>query len=123
MVAAVDVHGNVSEYSSLCSDQITGVEEPLMPEATYLSQNYPNPFNPVTEIAFGIKTPGAVTLRIYDAAGRLVRTLVDENLPAGHYRESWNGLSGGGHKVVSGVYFYKLHAAGFEQTRKMVLLR
>jgi hypothetical protein len=122
-VSALDIHGNESGYAALGPGAVTGEEPSPMPDATYLAQNYPNPFNPVTEIAFGIKTPDVVTLRIYDAGGRLVRILLDKKLAAGHYRENWDGLSGSGHRVASGVYFYKLHAGDFVQTKKMVLLR
>jgi hypothetical protein len=122
-VAAVDVHGNESKYSLLCSDNITGDETPATPLATYLEQNYPNPFNPSTRITFGLQAPGNVSLRIYDAAGRLVRVLVNERREAGTYSETWNGLDDSGRAVASGVYFYGLMAGDFKETKKMVLLR
>ena len=122
-VAAVDVHGNESEYALLCSDNITGEETPVTPLATYLEQNFPNPFNPSTRIAFGINEPGRVSLRIYDAAGRLVRTLINEEREAGVYSEAWNGRDNVGSAVASGIYFYNLTAGSFKETKKMVLLR
>jgi hypothetical protein len=122
-VAAIDIHGNVSEYVLLGPDGVTGEETPETPRASYLSQNYPNPFNPVTSIRFGLREPARVSLRIYDTAGRLVRVLIDEARDAGHFTEEWDGRDGGGRAVASGVYFYRVEAGAFEETRKMVLLR
>jgi hypothetical protein len=122
-VAAVDIHGNESEYAVLNAGQITGDDPMPLPDATFLAQNYPNPFNPITNIGFGIKEQGYVSLRIYDAAGRLVATLIDEARPAGSYAIEWNGRDNGGGAAASGVYFYRLIAGDFVQTRKIVLLK
>ena len=116
------MHGNVSGSVLLGPEQVTG-DEPSTPAATFLSQNWPNPFNPSTTIAFGLRDRGRVSLRIYDAAGRLVASLVDEIRPAGRYEENWDGTDGAGSAAASGVYFYRLHAGAFEATRKMILLR
>ena len=94
-----------------------------LPDATFLSQNFPNQFNPVTSIGFGIKEQGYISLRIYDAAGRLVTALVDESRPAGNYTAEWNGRDRNGSSVASGVYFYRLISKELEETRKMILLR
>src|SRR5262249_9804888 len=88
-----------------------------------LAQNYPNPFNPQTTIAFSIATRAATHLAIYDVNGALVRTLANEMRAAGPYRITWDGRDDGGRVVASGVYFYKLSAGGFTQTKKMVLLK
>ena len=101
---------------------ISAVEEDA-PSVTALGRNYPNPFNPVTTISFSLREKGHVALRIYDVAGRLVRTLVDEARTAGRYDERWDGTNNRGSRVASGVYFYRFATADFEQTRKMVLLR
>jgi hypothetical protein len=122
-VAAVDVHGNVSEYVLLGPEGVTGEETPETPAASYLSQNYPNPFNPLTMIRFGLEEPGRVSLRIYDTAGRLVRMLIDEARDAGHYAEEWDGRDSAGRTVASGVYFYRVEAGEYTETKKMVLLR
>ena len=90
---------------------------------THLSQNFPNPFNPQTKIEFGLAAPAAVSLRIYDAAGRLVREIEKGRLPAGRYAKIWNGRDASGSNVSSGIYFYRLDAGAFSQTRKMVLLK
>lgn len=122
-VAAVDIHGNVSGYAVFGPDMVTSDDPMPVPDATFLSQNFPNPFNPITNIGFGIKEQGDVSLRIYDASGRLVTTLIDESRPAGRYTTEWNGQSTDGSSVASGVYFYRLRAGNFVRTRKMVLLR
>ena len=122
-VSAVDIHGNESVFAVLGPDMVTGDDPMPLPDATFLAQNFPNPFNPITTIAFGLKKSGHVSLRIYDAAGRLVATLVDESRAAGSYTADWNARSTDGHAVSSGVYFYRLSAPGYERTRKMVLLK
>jgi hypothetical protein len=88
-----------------------------------LAQNYPNPFNPTTTIAFSIKSRGVVSVRVYNVAGELVRTLVNENRAAGPHAVVWDGRNDTGSPVASGVYFYRLVTKGFSQTRKMVLLK
>jgi hypothetical protein len=122
-VSAIDIHGNESGFALARPDDVTGTDTPKAPAASYLAQNFPNPFNPTTRIAFGLSASGHVSLRIYDSAGRLVRALVNDERRAGRYEESWDGRASGGRAVASGIYFYKLTAGSFEQTRKMALLR
>ena len=122
-ICAVDVHGNESGFALLKPDDVTGVEPPKIPAVTYLRQNYPNPFNPTTTIAFGLKEPTWVSLKVYDSAGRLVRTLAEGDRPAGHYVETWDGRNMRGENAASGVYFSRLDAGSLSQTRKMILLR
>jgi hypothetical protein len=94
------------------------------PLKTVLHQNVPNPFNPVTTIKFDLARDGHVSLNIYDVAGRLVRTLVNEKMSAGHgFEAKWNGLDNTGNRTSSGVYFYRLVTADFSQTNKMVLMK
>jgi parallel beta-helix repeat protein len=91
-----------------------------------LVQNYPNPFNPTTSIYFSVAADGApvyTTLRIYNILGQLVRTLTDEEKGEGRYIIHWDGRNDAGNEVSSGVYFYKLEAGTFSETKKMVLLR
>ena len=102
-------------------NQKTGDETPVL--SYKLGQNYPNPFNPSTSIGYQIPTPGYVSLNIYDAAGKLVRTLVDGQRGEGIHEVNWNGKDNRGAAVVSGIYFYKLSAGPFTETRKLVLLR
>jgi len=99
---------------------ITGVEEPgdLTPALNELDQNYPNPFNPVTNFRFALKKDSRVTLKVYDATGRIVRTVIDGQMDAGIHSIPFDGKG-----LASGVYFYRIRAEGFERTKKMVLLR
>ncbi len=83
-----------------------------------LYQNYPNPFNPSTSIEYRVGSDEYVTLKVYDLLGREVAILVDEYAPAGRYEVDFDGS-----KFSSGVYFYRLQAGEFRETRKMVLLR
>jgi len=122
-IAAVDIHGNESLFTVLAPDLVTGDDPMPVPDVTFLSQNFPNPFNPVTTIGFGINESGHVSIRIYDAAGRLVTTLVDESRTAGRYTTEWNGKSADGTHAASGVYFYRLITKEFKETKKMILLR
>jgi hypothetical protein len=88
-----------------------------------LRQNVPNPFKPATTISFEVPNGGAnVSLRIYDVAGRLIRTLVDGYEPSGIRAVSWNGKNDTGRSVPGGVYFYQLTAPSFSKTKKMLLL-
>jgi hypothetical protein len=97
---------------------------PVPLPAISLEQNVPNPFNPRTMIRFAVPAPGArASLRIYDVAGREIAVLVDKELVAGSRTVWWNGMLSGGRPAPSGVYFYRLTAAGEELTRKLVLVR
>jgi hypothetical protein len=99
------------------------ITEADVPKAYKLSQNFPNPFNPSTTIKFDVKERGQVSLRIYNVAGQLVKTLVDGVKDASSYSITWDGTNNHGAKVASGVYFYKMQSKSFNQTKKMVLLR
>ncbi|KPJ59273.1 MAG: hypothetical protein AMJ46_11940 [Latescibacteria bacterium DG_63] len=88
-----------------------------------LHQSFPNPFNPFCTIRFEVPHAGPVTLRIFDASGSLVRTLVDGWREAAEYSEIWDGRADDGSAMPSGVYFYELEAGDFEAGKKMVLLR
>lgn len=85
---------------------------------TTLSQNYPNPFNPQTKIRFTLDQPGHVELRIYDSTGRLVTTLINEQLPAGLYEPVFDGS-----ELASGIYFYQLITNNKSQTKQMTLVK
>jgi len=100
--------------------------DPLVVAKNTLEANYPNPFNPTTTIRFNIEQRGHVMLSVYNVAGQLVRTLVDdvrEPAQGGLHSVVWYGESQAGEEVASGVYFYKLVTPGFTKTRKMVLLK
>lgn len=105
---------------------LTGVEfntPGMIPAEFALHQNYPNPFNPMTNITFDVPKSSPVKLQVFDVLGRLVATLVDEELSAGRYTIPWNGSNNSGLKVASGIYMYRLQAESFAQVRKMVLMK
>jgi len=109
-----------------CGQAVTGVEveaTPKAPSAVVLEQNMPNPFNPDTRIGFTLEDAGRASLRVFDAAGRLVATLVDQNLPAGRHEYVWGGRNSRNQAAASGVYFYQLRTGGSVMTRNMVLLK
>ena len=93
------------------------------PVVTRLEANYPNPFNPKTSISFSLSRAGAADLRVYDAAGRLVRTLLSGVSTAGEHTVSWDGQDDAGHPVAGGVYLYSLSTGEGSETRKMLLLK
>jgi hypothetical protein len=109
------------EYTQPC----TGIEELAAVGAPYLEllPNRPNPFNPWTTIEFSLPEPSAVNLSIYSASGSCVASLVDDTMPAGRSSVAWDGTDDRGRSVASGIYFYRLEAAGHVATRKMVLAR
>jgi hypothetical protein len=94
-----------------------------LPSATRLHANVPNPFNPSTRIGFSLASRSDVRLEIYDIAGRLVKRLLQAELPGGDHAVQWNGRDDGGNEVASGVYFYRFVAGDFESSQRMVLLR
>jgi N-acetylneuraminic acid mutarotase len=104
--------GGTFEYSPT-------VEVDWSPFTTYkLEQNYPNPFNPTTKIGFGIPEKGSVRLSILNILGEEIRVLLNEEREAGYHSVDFNGS-----ELPSGVYFYKLQAGNFVETKKMTLLR
>jgi len=90
----------------------------LLPITAELQQNYPNPFNPSTTISFTLPSRSFVTLKVFDLIGREVATIVSEEMSEGTYSRQWNASA-----FASGVYFYRLQAGSFVQTRKLVLLK
>ena len=98
----------------------------MTPASIWLDQNYPNPFNSSTVIPLVVPQGegySQVELSVYDIQGRRVRQLVNQQLPAGSYLISWDGRSGDGRSVASGIYVSRLKAKGGMQTRKMVVIR
>ena len=89
-----------------------------IPQSFTLGQNYPNPFNPTTAISFQLSADDRVLLTIFDALGREVAVLVNEEKPAGTYKATWNATG-----LPSGVYFYRLQAGAFVETKKLLLLK
>ncbi len=93
------------------------------PIAFALGQACPNPFNPATTIAFLLPQAVRVRLDIHDAAGRRVRTLADDERAAGRHEVRWDGRGDDGGVVASGVYFCRMEAGSFRETRRMTLVK
>jgi len=114
----VDYEGAVEK-----ARRYTGVKDKsdfskLPPGAYSLGQNYPNPFNLLTKISFSLARPQRVTLKVYDVLGREVKTIVDGWKPAGRHEVKFDGRG-----LASGVYFYKLTAGDFSETKKFLLIK
>jgi len=99
---------------------VTGVQNisSEIPSAYSLSQNYPNPFNPTTNIKFAVPRSTSVKISVFDVSGREVEVLVNEQLQPGTYQADWNASA-----YSSGVYFYKIQARDFSETKRMTLVK
>jgi hypothetical protein len=107
--------------TSIPTSSGTDVESNLygIPKEFKLRQNYPNPFNPLTTISFDLPKRLQVSLKIYDLLGREIITLVDdEEISAGSYTRQWNAAN-----MTSGIYFYRLQAGSFTETKKLIFLK
>jgi flagellar hook assembly protein FlgD len=94
------------------------------PRAAVIAGSHPNPFNPATTIVIELPQAAAVTLRVHDAAGRLVRTLASaEAREAGRYEIAWNGRDEAGRAVPAGVYLARLRAGSDRDTARLVLVK
>ena len=94
-----------------------------IPSQYSLSQNYPNPFNPDTKIVYSLPKDSQVKLTVYNTLGQRVKTLVNEEQKSGFHTVRWDGKNEEGRDVSTGIYFYRLVAGNFSQTKKMVMLR
>ncbi|MBU8922299.1 MAG: FG-GAP repeat protein [Bacteroidales bacterium] len=120
-ITALDDSGNESDSASPVT--VTGDDLPSVPKAFALRQNVPNPFNPSTTIRFDLPRAVRVSLAVYNVKGELIATLADGEMTEGRKEVIWNARDVGGNAVASGIYFYRLVAGDFVQTKKMVLLR
>ncbi len=94
-----------------------------LPDQFELSQNYPNPFNPSTTISFYTPTNGHVLLQVYNIAGQIVKTLLDEDITAGQNVVQWDGRTDNGDEIASGMYLYRISVNGNSETKKMTLIK
>ena len=120
VATATDSAGNTSEFS-LAFDIVTSVADTassLTPKAFELLQNYPNPFNPSTTINYQIPELSNVVLKVYDVLGNEISVLVNESKQPGYYEVELNATS-----LPSGIYFYRLQAGSFVETKKMILIK
>ncbi len=115
--------GNATPLAIIVNAEPADVAEGAIPTRYALHAAAPNPFNPRTTIRFDLPRSGVVTLNVYDVSGRKVRSLVDGPVGAGARAIVWDGKDEGGHDVGSGIYLYRLETTGFQQTRKMALLK
>lgn len=110
-------------YFDIESNVATGAPDPGA-GLPALHPSYPNPFGAATAIRFDLPRPETVQLRVYDVSGRLVISLLDgERMPPGRHETLWDGHDAGGRAVPPGVYFYRLDAGAFSDTRRMTLVR
>ncbi len=107
---------NANKIISLLWGDSPITEENLIPKEFDLKQNYPNPFNPSTTIEYTIPENSRVTLKIYDILGKEVATLVDKDQNSGSYIVVWDAQS-----LSSGIYFYRITAGNYTDTKRMVL--
>lgn len=118
----VEINGNANlkEFSVFMgtAEYIAEIKKSLLPREFALNQNYPNPFNPATTIRYQLPAESVVHLKVFDILGNEIQTLVDETKPAGIYELSWNAEN-----LPSGIYFYRLQAGSFIETRKMILIK
>ena len=103
----------------------TGVDDlPGQAPARFaVEPNFPNPFNPSTTIRFSLPKAAVTTLRVYDVAGRLVRTLVDSEMTAAVHTVEWQGENDAGRRVAAGVYFYRIRSGGHEYVGQMAMIK
>jgi len=113
-----------------CKDAVIKVGFPTpvresaeIPDRFSLGRPYPNPFNPAATIRYDVPRESRVSLQVFDVSGRLVKTLCDETLVPGRYVVVWDGMNESGRRVASSVYYFRMKAGDFEETRKMVLLK
>ncbi|MFQ5570717.1 MAG: FlgD immunoglobulin-like domain containing protein [Rhodothermales bacterium] len=111
----------------VCTDTATGVAtEPVadgLPAGSTLQQSYPNPFRTSTTITYDVEQPGPVTVTVYDALGRKVKTLVDAHQAVGSHAVVWDGREAGGQAVASGTYFYRLQVGEAVVIKQMVRVK
>jgi hypothetical protein len=101
--------------------EMNGAER--LPQKAILYQNCPNPFNASTTIRYRLSEGGPLTLRVYNAAGQLVSTLLGGEQAAGEHSLAWDGRDRDGHDLSSGVYFLRLETGDAGETKKMLLVR
>ena len=122
-VTASDVSGNEGGASTAANAYAGVNTDESIPAAFSLGQNRPNPFSLKTSVAFDLPVGCAVSLKVFDAQGRQVRTLADQIYPAGRQSVIWSGDDEAGNAVGSGIYFMRMEAGAFRATSKMLLTR
>ncbi len=103
--------------------EVVSNDDNALQTITALKGNFPNPFNPTTEIAYSLKETGKVKIEIYNLKGQLVKTLVNDTMPQGEHRITWNGKDQRGNGVASGIYMYRMETPSYTKTKKMMLMK
>jgi len=127
--AMIDAEKNITEihennnksWNILQKSTITGIQNPdreFVPKDFSLKQNYPNPFNPITKTKYSLPKAETVIIEVFNMLGKHVQTLINKKMPQGEHEISFDGRL-----MSSGIYFYKMKAGNFEQTKKMLLLK
>ena len=122
-LSAVDLSGNISDYSSIMGAIVLNLGKDLIPNEYALYQNYPNPFNPVTTIRYDLPIASDIIISVYDIQGRIVRTILSSYQEAGYNSVLWDATNDIGESVSAGMYLYLIQSNEFKQTRKMLLLK
>ena len=113
------IDGENRSYLAVFEDQTLPVKnENHFPTELSLFQNYPNPFNPITKIRYELPERSFVTIKVYDLLGNEIMTLVNEEKPTGNYEVTFEGNG-----LASGIYYYRITAGDYSQTKKMILLK
>jgi hypothetical protein len=110
--------GGLAVYHESGVVKVDEKSDEKIPTEFILAQNYPNPFNPTTKIKYSIPKESFVKIAIYDILGKEIATLVNEGKPTGNYEIQFNASN-----LPSGVYFYRMQAGNFIETKKMVLIK
>jgi len=114
---------NGTVFKSSAAESMTPIAPPIappsvIPKAYAVEPNYPNPFNPSTTIPFALPLAGRVSLKVYNAIGQEIASLLDQEMPAGTHAAVWDASN-----IPSGMYFYRFQSASFSQTGKLMLMK
>jgi len=121
-----DSLANASDTLTVRVTLTVGVDEggfTSTPKEFSLLQNYPNPFNSATIIKFQLSEDSHVILKIHNILGQEIKTLINEQKPAGIYYATWNGTDNQGKKASSGIYFYQIEAGDYTKVKKLIILQ
>ncbi len=105
------------------ADVNDGNDQQQLPKSYELAQNYPNPFNPTTEIEFTLPKASQVNIQVFNILGQAVRSLIDDRFGPGVHRVRFDGRNDQGQPLATGIYFYRMTAGDYRQSRKMMLLK
>ena len=105
------------------NESTLGIKNDKIVSGYFLSQNYPNPFNPSTKIHYSVPKTSLVIIKVYDILGKEITTLINEEKTAGINETEFNAYSYGGSNLSSRVYFYRMQAGSFVDTKKFVLMK